>query len=116
MKNVRTLKIAAMVILGLMAAYWLVITVGALFSGLPGWAGNFIQIFAAILLGLLGWKRPLLGGALLVLGGVVVALYFLLVLYHLLEATIPLLTLSVPMALSGLLLVEADWQGRKANR
>lgn len=116
MKNTRTLKIAAMVILGLMVAYWLMITIGALFSGLPGWAGNLLQITLAVLLGLLGWKRPLLGGALLVLGGVVIAVYFLLVLYHLQEAAIPLFAISIPMALSGLLLVEADWQGRKANR
>ncbi|MBN2387976.1 MAG: hypothetical protein JXB85_13240 [Anaerolineales bacterium] len=115
MKLVKGLKIAALVILGLMVIAWLFFA-RVIFITIPG--GTIHPLVALVVVGLLaylGWKRPLLGGLGLTLVGVCVAMYYLLILYSLEQALPALLLLCTPMVISGLVFIEADWMTRKAN-
>ena len=115
MKMAKFLKTTALVILGLAGFYWLVMAILGILAGNSAGAANLVQVVAAVLLGWLGWKRPLLAGILMTLGSVVLAMYFLLVLYSIYQAMGPLLLLCAPLAISGILLIEADWKAKKAN-
>ena len=116
MKMAKFLKIAALAVLGLAGFYWLVMAAVGIASGNRAGAANLVQVAVAALLGWLGWKRPLLAGILMALGSVVLAMYFLLVLFSIYQAMGPLLLLCAPLAVSGILLIEADWKAKKADQ
>jgi hypothetical protein len=116
MKNATIYKIAAMVIMGIMIVYWLVRSLSAIFSGNTAAAGTLYQMVLAGILAFLSWKWPLPGGILIALLSVVIAMYYMLVLYSLYQALPALLLISTPMAISGLLLIEADWSVRRLQR
>jgi len=115
MKSVLRFKIAAMIVLGVMIAYWLIQATIALLSGQAAALSMVLHMLAIGLLAVLSWKWPLPGGILTVLWGAAVAMYYLLVLFSLAQAAAPLLFISAPMGISGLLLIEADWLARKAR-
>ena len=115
MKMARFIKTIALGILGLAGFYWLVMAAVGISSGNPAGAANLVQVAVAALLIWLGWKHPLLAGILMAAGSVVLAMYFLLVLFSIYQAMGPLLLLCAPLAVSGLLLIEADWKAKKAN-
>ena len=70
---------------------------------------------AIIMIGLLylSWRRPLLGGVLTATFGIIMAMYFLLAKEDLNQASFFLLPMCIPLALCGLLFIEADWSVRK---
>ena len=116
MKNSIVFKVAATVIMGIMILYWLILSLGAIFSGNSAAFGTLLQGALAGILTFLSWKWPLPGGIAIAFLGVVIAMYYMLVLYSLDQALPALLFMSTPMAVSGLLYIEADWVVRKARR
>jgi peptidoglycan/LPS O-acetylase OafA/YrhL len=115
MKSAFRFKVAGLVVLGAMILYWLSAGLAAVLAGQSRAIGTLVQMLIVGVVGFLAWKWPLPGGLALVLLGVAVAVYYLLVLHSLDQALAPLLLIAAPMALSGLLFIEADWDARKAR-
>lgn len=115
MKRVMTFKIAAAVILGLTAIFWLFKGIIDLFGRVQGGINNLFIAAALILLILFDWKRPLLGGLITALLAVALAVYFNFSLPDIYSAYIPLLLICAPMVIGGLLYIEADWAKKKRD-
>ena len=115
MKRVNIFKFAATFVLLLTAIFWLFKGVADILGRIQGGTNNLIVTLALILLALFGWKQPLLGGIITALLGVVLAVYFNLSLPDIYSAYIPLLLICAPMALGGLLFIEADWASKKRD-
>ncbi len=116
MKSGFGFKIAAMVILGIMILYWLYASLAAIIGGESRAVSTLVEMIVVGILAVLAWKWPLPGGIGLTLLAVAVGMYYLLVLYSLEQAWTPLLLICAPMAVSGLLLIEADWESRRARK
>ncbi len=108
-------KIAAALIVGVPALFWLIKGAADIVGGVSG--GEFNLIVAIVMLGLalLSWKRMLLGGIIMAALAVLLAITFNLILPNLEVAFIPLLLMCAPMVLSGLLFIEADWNKKKRD-
>lgn len=113
MKNIKTLKIIALVFPGLTMAILLLFALGETIGGDWSGLGHLLQAIPICLLMWLGWKRPFWGGIfLLVLS--------LLASYALAEALrgpgwhIRMLIMVAPLILSGILLLTAAGVERRA--
>jgi hypothetical protein len=98
-----------------MAAFWLFTGVS---ETIRGSTSGVINLILAIVVGFLtglGWKRPLLAGILLSSLGVFIALYFLLEMYTPEQMAAPMILMCAPLAVGGLILIEADWTTRKMS-
>jgi len=115
MKSVIIFKIAAAVILGLTAIFWLFKGISDLIGGIQGGIYNLLIAVVLILLILFDWKWPLLGGIITALLAVALAVYFNFSLPDLYSAYIPLLLICAPMVISGLFFIEADWAKKKRD-
>jgi hypothetical protein len=115
MKRVIIFKIAAAVILGLTAIFWLFKGISDLIGGVQGGLNNLFIAVVLILLVLFDWKWPLLGGIITALLAVILAVYFNFSLPDIYSAYIPLLLICAPMAISGLIFIEADWAKKKRD-
>jgi hypothetical protein len=115
MTRSNVLKITAAVVLGMTGLFWLIKSAVDLMGGVPG--GDYNLGIAVIVLGLtlLSWKRMLLGGIITAAVAVILAVIFNLVLPNIQLAFIPLLLICAPLALSGLLFIEADWTSKKRD-
>jgi hypothetical protein len=115
MKKTNGLLIVAAVILGLAAIYWLIQGFGLMFSGASLANYSFYIILSIIMIVLLFFsrRRALLGGIILSTLGVLLAVYFLMVKLNIFDATPFLLLMCVPLAISGLLFIEADWSTKR---
>ena len=115
MKRSRYIKIAAAVILVLTALFWLFKGVMDLFGGVSGGIMNVILAIVLFGLVILCWKLTLVGGIGISFLAVILAVYFNLTLPDIYTAYIPLFLICLPMVLSGLLFIEADWSAKKRN-
>jgi hypothetical protein len=115
MNRSRIFKIVGAVILGLTALFWLIKGITDLIGGVNGGIQNLIFSIVIFCLLVLSWKWALWGGISTALLAVVLAVYFNLMLPDIYSAYIPLLFMCAPMAISGLLFIEADWTSKKRN-
>lgn len=117
MRKTNAFLIAAAVILGLTAIYWLIQGFGLIFSGVSIRTASFYIIVSIIMIGLLLFsrRRALLGGIIVSTLGILLAVYFLMVKFTIFDAFPFLILMCVPMAISGLLFIEADWSKRKKS-
>ena len=115
MKRTNGLLIAAAVILSLTAIYWLIQGFGLMFSGFSVGTYSLYLLLAVIMIALvmISRKRTLLGGIITSSLGVLLAIYFLMVKLDLYAALPFLILMCVPMAISGFLFIEADWNSKK---
>ena len=107
MKNVKGLKIIALVPSALTMAVLLLFTIGETASGDWSGLGHLIQAVPIAFLMWLGWKRPLWGGIFFLL----LAFLGLLTFSDALQSPewlAPLLIIIAPLLLSGLLLLGAS--------
>jgi hypothetical protein len=109
MKRAIFFKSIAALILVIISIFWMFKGTSDLFSGVKGGLNNLILAVVLILLAVFDWKRPLVGGIITAFLGVVLAVYFNFSLPDIYSAYIPLFLICAPMALSGLLFIEADW-------
>ncbi len=115
----RSLLIAGLVVLGLVAAVYLVFGVGEMLGDVAGGAGHLIELLAVGALLILAWMRPLEGGIAIFACGVLSALGFFTAMLS--AGPIPqfsmispaLMITSLPQVLSGGLLFAAGMLGRK---
>ena len=117
MKKTSALLIAGLALLGLTAVYWLIQGVGLIFSGATAGTYSLFLILSVIMLALivLSRKRSLLGGILIATLGILMAIYFLMVKYDIYVAAPFLLLMCLPLVISGLLVIEANWTSRPKN-
>jgi hypothetical protein len=115
MKHTNTIKIAAASVLGLTFFLWFVFSIVGMMRGVPREANNLIMIVVMAILGVLAWKRPLLGGILLTVYAILLSLYFLLFNDYLSTALVGMVLLGAPVVLAGLLFIEADWSAKSRN-
>lgn len=113
MKNVKRLKIAALVFLGWTSAILLLFLIGETVGGDWSGLGHLIQLIPTLLLMWLGWKRPLWGGILLLVLGFLALQTFADALRGP-EWLAPFLIIIAPLMLGGLLLLGAAWMEKKA--
>lgn len=115
MSRSRAIKFIAAAILGITGLFWLIKGAMDLLGGVPG--GDYNLGIAVVVLGLtlLSWKRMLLGGIITATLAVLLAVIFNLILPNIQLAFIPLILICAPMALSGLLFIEADWTKKKRD-
>jgi hypothetical protein len=115
LKKISFLMWAALVILGLTAIYWLIQGVGLMLSAASLGTYSFYLILALIMIASLfvSRARPLLGGIILVSLSILLAIYFLMVKITIYNAGPFLFLMCLPLAISGLLFIEADWSKRK---
>jgi hypothetical protein len=106
-------KYLASLILGLTILFWSVISIIGMVRGVPREINNLIVMLVVAALAFLAWKRPLLGGILLSGFGIVLAVYFFLALPDIQTAYSPLLLMCSPIAIAGLIFIEAEWAHRK---
>ncbi len=116
MKTKSVYTIAAAVILAITSLYWLIQGIVGLSK--PGNAAEIASqslVPAAIMIVLLflSWRKPLLGGILIAAFGVLAAIYFLMAKSDIFQAYFFLLPMCLPLVISGLLFIEADWSARK---
>ena len=115
MKRANIFKIAAAVILGLTAAIWLIKGIVDLIGGTQGGILNLIFSIALFGLTFLSWKRPLVGGVITASVGVLLIVGFNLVLPDIYAMAVSFFQMFLPMAIAGLLFIEADWAKKKRN-
>lgn len=115
MKRAIIYKSLAALILVIISIFWIVKGILDLFGGVKGGLNNLILAAALILLVVFDWKRPLVGGIITAFLGVILAVYFNFSLPDIYSAYIPLLLICAPMALGGLLFIEADWAKKRKD-
>jgi hypothetical protein len=115
MMRSRMFRITATAILIVMILFWLVKSVITIAAGDTGAVNDLIIIGAAAILFIVAWKRLVLGGLLISCFGVILAMYFFLFQTTYQAITPHLLFMCAPMAIAGLLFIEADWSSRKRN-
>jgi len=115
MKRSNNFKIAAALILGLTAIFWLIKGVVDIIGGSRGGINNIFLAVALFLLGFFAWKRPLIGGIAIAVLGVFLIIYFNLILPDIYIAYIPLFLICAPLVLGGFLFIEADWASKKRD-
>ena len=113
MKRSNSFKIAAAVILALTGIYWLFRSIGWILRGATIEITSLILALIMFALVVLGWKRLLLGGIITAFLGVLLAIYFFAFFPNLQTAASPLVLMCMPMAISGLFFIEAEWSLRK---
>ena len=113
MERTKYYKLAAAIILGLTAIFWFIKGFTDIFGGIQGGFLNLIFSFAIAFLVWLSWKNPLLGGVITASLAIILAVYFNLKLPNIYIAYIPLFLMCAPMAISGLLFIEADWVSKR---
>jgi hypothetical protein len=113
MKNIKTLKIIALVFPGLTIAILLLFAVGETIGGDWSGLGHLVQAIPIAFLMWLGWKHPLLGGILFLVLSFVAA-YSLGAILRGPEWLAPFLIIIAPLFLSGILLLGAAGLERKA--
>jgi hypothetical protein len=115
MKKTNGLLIAAAVILGLAAVYWLIQGFGLMFSGVALGTYGFYIAIALIMIAVIFFSRrwALLGGIIIAVLGILLAVYFLMFKLNIYDAAPFLLLMCFPMGISGLLFIEADWSSKK---
>lgn len=106
MKNVKALKIAALIFPGLTIAVLLLFALGETIGGDWSGLGHLIQVIPIGLLMWLGWKRPLWGGVFLLLLSLFAGYAFRDALRGS-EWLAPFLIIIAPLLLSGFLLLGA---------
>jgi hypothetical protein len=106
MKNIKVLKIAALIFPGLTIAILLLFAFGEAISGDWSGLGHLLQALPIALLMWLGWKRPLWGGILLLVLSFI-AFYSVSDNLRGSEWLAPFLIITAPLIISGILLVSA---------
>jgi len=112
MKNIKSLKIVALIPPGLATAILLLFAVGETVGGDWSGLGHLVLAVPIGILMWLGWKRPLWGGILLLLMGLLVSFLFSNVLRSP-EWLATFLIMVAPLLLSGLVLLGASGLERK---
>ena len=115
MKHDSSYKLAAVIILGLTAIFWLYKAIVDIIGGVRGGILNLTMSILMVCLLLLSWKWPLVGGITTTSLAVILAIYFNLNLPSIYIAFIPMILMCAPMVISGLLFIEADWASKKRN-
>lgn len=115
MKRANIFRYTAGLILGLTFFFWLISSIVGMAQGVPREINNIIMIVVMAVLGILAWKRPLLGGILLTFYAIFMAIYFLVFNDFLKTALIGMVLLGAPVVIAGLLFVEADWASKKRD-
>jgi FtsH-binding integral membrane protein len=113
MKNIKTLKIIALVFPGLTLAVLLLFAFGETIGGDWSGLGHLIQAAPIVFLMWLGWRHPLAGGILFLVLSFVVG-YSLGEMLRGPEWVAPFLIMITPLFLSGILLLGAAGLERKA--
>ena len=113
MKLTKGLKITAAILLGLTFLLWFIFSIIGMLQGVPREINNIITIVVIAILGLLAWKRPLLGGILLATFAILLTIYFLLFNDYLSTALVGIVLLAAPAVIAGFLFIEADWNSKK---
>lgn len=108
MKNIKGLKIVALIVPALTIAILLLFAFGEIVGGDWSGRGHLIQAIPIVLLIWLGWKRPLWGGLFLIVLSLLASRSFADALRGP-EWLAPFLIIIAPMLLSGLLLAGVAW-------
>src|SRR5512134_1233846 len=106
MKNIKAVKIAALVFPGLVIAILLLFALGETVGGDWSGLGHLVQAIPIGLLMWLGWKRPLWGGIFLLLLSFL-AFYAFVDTFSRADWVAPVLIIVAPLFLSGVLLLGA---------
>lgn len=112
MKNMKILKIIALVFPGLTVAILLLFTFGETIGGDWSGLGHLVQAIPIVFLMWLGWKYPLSGGILFLVLGFLAA-YSIGEVLRGPDGLAPTLIMIAPLFLSGVLLLSAAWLERK---
>ncbi len=116
MKARRGFMLAAEIILGLTILYWLVQGILSLFVQVNASEVIYQALIPAVImipLLILSHRKPFLGGILTATFGVLMAIYFLMVKIDIYRAYYFLIPMCIPLILSGLLFIEAEWTLKK---
>jgi hypothetical protein len=114
-KRTNILKIAAASVLGLTFVFWFISSIVGMIQGIPREINNIVMIVVMTVIGILAWKRPLLGGIFLTVYAILMSIYFLVFNDNLSTALIGMVVLCAPIVLAGFLFIEADWSSKKRN-
>ena len=115
MNRSHSFRIAAALILSLTFLLWLLFSIIGMIQGVPREINNLITIVFIAILGILAWKRPLLGGILLAVFAVLITIYFLMFNDNLSTALVGMILLGAPVVIAGFLFIEADWSSKKRS-
>jgi uncharacterized membrane protein YcfT len=108
-------RVAAAFILGLTALFWLISGIIGAVQGVPREIYNIVFALVIFFLMALCSRRPLMWGIITSSLGVVLAMYFLFALPDFYTALLPLFLMCAPLAIGGLLFIEADWAMKKKD-
>jgi 4-hydroxybenzoate polyprenyltransferase len=84
-------------------------------QGVPREINNITMVIIMAVIGVLAWKRPLLGGILLAVYAILMSIYFLLFNNFLSTALVGMVLFCAPVVIAGFLFVEADWTSKQKN-
>lgn len=111
--NAKSLKIAALIPLGLMTLVLLMFGIGEMAGGDWSGIGHLVPIVFVAVVMWFGWKQPLWGGAFLLVGAVLNTIRYIPALFFRQNNLGPLFIMILPLALSGGLLLWAGLLERK---
>lgn len=111
MKLAIGLKIAALVLMALVAAFFAFMGLGEMFGGDLSGMIHLPPVALIILMMWFGWKKPLAGGASMMALGVVIAVFFYIVTTQA-QKWIAILLMGGPFLLFGILFIAASLIGR----
>lgn len=107
MKLSKGLKIFALVLMALAAAFFTFMGVGEMLGGDLSGMGHLPPVVLIILLMWFGWRKPLAGGATMLLLGVLIGIYFINIINEAEYKMIGTFLMSGPFIFPGLLFLAA---------
>lgn len=114
MKLANGLKTAVEIPMALLTAFLLFMGIGEMVGGDSSGLGHLLPAAVLGLLMWFAWKRPLFAGIILVLAGIVNSIPYLIATNRSHDWYLPVLLISIPLLLSGLLLLLAARKTLKA--
>ncbi|MBI5840325.1 MAG: hypothetical protein HZB19_09505 [Chloroflexi bacterium] len=112
MKLAKGLKITALVLMGVAAAFFTFMGIGEMFGGDWSGVGHLPPVIIIVFLMWLGWKRPLAGGITMILLGVTSGTYFYSIMIRSEDRSTGALTMGGPFLLFGLIFLIAAFLER----
>ncbi len=116
MNLAKGLKITALVLMILVAAFFMLMGVGEMLGGDLSGMGHLPPVVLIAFMMWLGWKKPLAGGLTMSLLGVLISVYFFIVVNRPADKPIAMLIMGGPFILFGLFFLAAAFFERPRKK
>ncbi len=107
MKLSKGLKITALVLMLLIAVFFMLMGAGEMLGGDVSGMGHLPPVVLIVFMTWLGWKKPFMGGLTMSFLGILISIYFFIIVNHPQNKALAMLIMGGPFLLFGLLFLAA---------